>query len=130
MASLSQLWDFWVHECYMSRRKDDVFMENEFKRTVAVFDLPCGPLMRSFRLDANGDTEGKTHEWAEEDKRYFNKRKKENEGLLKFTEDMTDEDIMSYFAEDCRHTLHTSVRLQTQLYVISGSLAMRHTGSG
>ena len=107
MASLSQYWDFWVYECYMRQRKDDVFMENVFKRTVAVFDLPCGSLMRSFRLDANGDTEEKkTHEWTEADKRRFKRanraRKKENEGLLKVTEDMTDEDIMSYFAERCR----------------------------
>jgi hypothetical protein len=83
----------------MNRRKDDVFMGNEFKKTIAVFDLPCGPLMRSFRLDAKGDTERKTHE---EDKRYFKSRKKENEGLLKLTEDMADEDIMSYYAERCR----------------------------
>ena len=78
-------------------------MENEFKRPVAVFDLPCGPLLRYFRMKANGDTEEKeTHEWTEEDKRYFKIRKKENEELLKRTEDMTDEDIMSYFAERCR----------------------------
>ena len=56
----------------MNRRKDDVFMGNEFKKTIAVFDLPCGSLMRSFRLDAKGDTERKTHEeeedkWWEED---------------------------------------------------------------
>ena len=45
----------------MERRKDDVFMENEFKRTVAVFDLPCGSLMRSFKID--GETQGeKTQE--------------------------------------------------------------------
>lgn len=83
-------------------------MENEFKRIVEVFDLPCGRIMRSF---AKEDTEGKTHErktyeWTEEDKRDFKranrKRKKDNEGLLKFTEDMTDEDIMGYFADRCR----------------------------
>lgn len=110
MAYLSHLGDFWGYVSYMTRRKDDVFMENEFKRIVEVFDLPCGHLMRSFRLDAKGDTEGdtegKTHEWTEEDKRDFKranrKRKKDNEGLLKFTEDMTDEDIMSRFAERCR----------------------------
>ena len=78
-------------------------MEEEFKKTVAVFDLPCGPLMRSFKIDANGDTERKTHEWTEEDKRDFKKyRKKRNEELLRDTEDMTDEDIMDYFAERCR----------------------------
>ena len=89
----------------MERRKDDVFMENEFKRTVAVFDLPCGSLMRSFKID--GETQGKkTQEWTEEDKRRFKRAnreiKKKNEGLLKDTEGMTDEDIMSYFAERCR----------------------------
>lgn len=103
MASLSHLWDFRVHECYMNRRKDDVFMENEVRSTVAVFDLPCGPLMRTY---AKEDTEEKTHEWTEEDKRRFKRAnreiKKKNEGLLKFTEDMTDEDIMGYFAERCR----------------------------
>lgn len=79
-------------------------MEEEFKKTVAVFDLPCGPLMRSFKID--GETQGKkkkTQEWTGEDKRYFEKyRKKRNEELLKDTEDMTDEDIMDYFAERCR----------------------------
>lgn len=106
MAYLSHLWDFWVYVSYMTPRKDDVFMENEFRDIVAVFDLPCGPLMRSFKID--GETQGKkTQEWTEEDKRYFKKsRKKENEELLRFTEDMTDEDIMSYFAERCRG-LHT-----------------------
>lgn len=80
-------------------------MENEFKRTVAVFDLPCGSLMRPF---ANEDTKKKkqTHEWTEEDKMDFkwtNRAiKKANEGLLKFTEDMEEEDIMSRFAERCR----------------------------
>ena len=38
----------------------------------------------------------------EEDKSYFTKRKKENEELLKATEDMTDENIMDRFAERCR----------------------------
>lgn len=84
-------------------------MENEFHRIVEVFDLPCGPLMRSFR---NEDTEKKktqekkTQEWTEEDKRDFKRanraRKKKNEWLSKLTEDMTDEDTMSYFAERCR----------------------------
>lgn len=81
-------------------------MENEFKRTVAVFDLPCGSLVRSFSLDEYVDTGRKTQEWTEEDKRDFKranrKRKKDNEGLLKFTEDMEDEDIMSRFAWRCR----------------------------
>lgn len=101
----------------MKRRKVDVFMEEELKMNVAVFDLPCGPLMRPFRFDANEDTEKKkktqekkTQEWTEEDKRYFKRAnraiKKKNEELLKFTEDKTDEDIMSYFAERCRG-LHT-----------------------
>jgi hypothetical protein len=89
----------------MERRKDDVFMGNEFKRIVSVFDLPCGPLMRSFKID--GETQGKkTQEWTEEDKMRFkranSKRKRKNEELLKFTEGLTDEDIMSYFAERCR----------------------------
>lgn len=77
-------------------------MENEL---VAVFDLPCGSLMRYFR---NEDTEKKkTHEWTEEDKRaYKRSRKKENERLLKLTEDMTEEDIMGYYAGKCRG-LHT-----------------------
>lgn len=75
-------------------------MEEEFKKTVAVFDLPCGPLMRSFKID--GETQGKK-KTQEEDTRYFGKyRKKRNEELLRDTEDMTDEDIMSYFAERCR----------------------------
>lgn len=80
-------------------------MGNEFKRIVSVFDLPCGPLMRSFKID--GETQGKkTQEWTEEDKMRFkranSKRKRKNEELLKFTEGLTDEDIMSYFAERCR----------------------------
>lgn len=81
-------------------------MENEFNRIVEVFDLPCGPLMRSFR---NEDTEKKKtqeRKTQEEDKREFKRanraRKKANEGLLKFTEDMADEEIMSRFAEHCR----------------------------
>lgn len=83
-------------------------MENEFSRTVKVFDLPCGNLMRSF---ANVDTEKReTHEWTEEDKRYFEKAyrnaKNKNERLLKDTEDMTDEDVTGRFAELCRG-LHT-----------------------
>lgn len=78
-------------------------MEIEFKRIVEVFDLPCGSLMRPFKLDVQGDTERKTHEWTEEDKSDFKRaRKKANEGLLKFTEDMPDEDIVSRFAERCR----------------------------
>ena len=82
-------------------------MRNEFKKTVAVFDLPCGPIMRHL---ANGYTGINPRKWTEEDKSNFkkrsSKRKKENEELLRFTEDMKDEDIMSYFAERCRG-LHT-----------------------
>lgn len=81
-------------------------MINDFK-TVAIYDLPCGPIMRHL---ANEDTGIKSREWTEEDKRNFkkrsSKRKKDNEGLLKFTENMKDEDIMSYFAGRCRG-LHT-----------------------
>lgn len=71
-------------------------MRNEFRKTVAVFDLPCGPLMRTYENPVWEKTQ------EEEDKSYFTKRKKENEGLLKATEDMTDEDIMDRFAERCR----------------------------
>ena len=71
-------------------------MRNEFKKTVAVFDLPCGPLMRTYEKPLWEKTQ------EEVDKSYFTKRKKENEGLLKATEDMTDEDIMDRFAERCR----------------------------
>ena len=71
-------------------------MRNEFKKTVAVFDLPCGPLMRTYKKPLWEKTQ------EEEDKSYFTKRKKANEGLLKDTEDMTDEDIMDRFAERCR----------------------------
>lgn len=73
-------------------------MRNEFRQTVAVFDLPCGPLMRTY--------ETPLWEKTQEDKSYFTKRKKENEELLKATEDMTDVDIMDRFAERCRG-LHT-----------------------
>lgn len=82
-------------------------MRNEFKKTVAVFDLPCGPIMRHFE---NGYTGINPREWTEEDKGNFkkrsSKRKKENEELLRFTEDMKDEDIVDRFAERCRG-LHT-----------------------
>ncbi len=74
-------------------------MRNEFKQTVKVFDLPCGPLMRTY----------KTPFWEtqeEEDKSYFTKRKKKNEELLNATEAMTDKDIMKRFAERCKG-LHT-----------------------
>ena len=74
-------------------------MINEFKKTIAVFDLPCGSLMRTYEKPL-----WETQE--EEDKSYFTKRKKKNEELLRATEDMTDEDIMSRFAERCRG-LHT-----------------------
>lgn len=95
----------------MIQRKDDVFMEleNEFRKDVQVFDLPCGPLVRTFD---DGDTQRKreTHEWTEEDKRRFKKAyriaKNKNERLLKDTEDMTDEDIMDRFTGQCRG-LHT-----------------------
>ena len=78
-------------------------MRNEFKKTVAVFDLPCGPLARHF---ANGYTGIDPRKWSEEDKRAFYKRKGANEELLKETEDMKDDDIMARFAEQCRG-LHT-----------------------
>lgn len=73
-------------------------MRNEFRQIVSVFDLPCGPIMRTYRDPL----------WKkiQEDKSYFTKRKKKNEGLLKATEDMTDVDIMNRFAERCRG-LHT-----------------------
>ena len=71
-------------------------MRNEFRKTVAVFDLPCGPLMRTYEKPCWEKTQD------EEDKSYFTKRKKANEELLKATEDMTDEDIMDRFAERCR----------------------------
>lgn len=74
-------------------------MRNEFKSTVKVFDLPCGPLMRTYKTPW-----WKTQE--EEDKSYFTKRKKANEELLKATEDMTDVGIMDRFAERCKG-LHT-----------------------
>lgn len=100
MAYLSQYWDFWGYESYMERRKDDVVMY----KTVAVFDLPCGHLMRELSFGDTGERE--THEWTEEDKRSFKKAnrdiKKKNEEFLKLTEDMTDEDIMSRFAERSR----------------------------
>lgn len=84
-------------------------MKNEFQNTAVVFDLPCGSLMRFLRVD--GDTESKkTHEWSEEDKRNFKRYnrhiKKKNEGLLKRTEAMTDKDITTYYAGNCRG-LHT-----------------------
>lgn len=75
-------------------------MRNEFKKIVAVFDLPCGPLMRTYKRPLWDNTQ------EEEDKSYFTKRKKWNEELLKDTEDMTDVDIMDRFAERCRG-LHT-----------------------
>ena len=55
-----------------------------FNDTIAVFDLPCGSLMRTYE----------NLSWKEDtgDKSYFTKRKKENEELLRATEDMTDED--------------------------------------
>ena len=74
-------------------------MINEFKKIVAVYDLPCGSLMRTYEKPL-----WETQE--EEDKSYFTTRKKRNEELLKDTEDMTDVDIMSRFAERCRG-LHT-----------------------
>ncbi|WP_337370328.1 hypothetical protein [Megasphaera sp.] len=87
----------------------DEFMEQEAcdtMDTVTVFDLPCGPLMRSRKLDAQEDTEEKTpysHEWTEADKRRFKRanraRKKENERLLKLTEALTDEEVINRFAE-------------------------------
>ena len=79
-------------------------MKNEFQNTAVVFDLPCGSLMRFLRVDTE---KRETHE---EDKRNFKRynrhMKKKNEGLLKRTEDMTDKDITSYYAENCRG-LHT-----------------------
>lgn len=87
----------------------DEFMEQEAcdtMDTVTVFDLPCGPLMRYCKLDAQEDTEEKTpysHEWTEADKRRFKRanraRKKENERLLKLTEALTDEEVINRFAE-------------------------------
>ena len=74
-------------------------MINEFKKTVKVFDLPCGSLMRTYKAPF-----WKTQE--EEDKSYFTMRKKKNEELLKATEDMTDEAIRERFAERCKG-LHT-----------------------
>ena len=74
-------------------------MRNEFKKTIAVYDLPCGSLMRTYEKPL-WETQG------EEDKSYFTKRKKKNDELLKETEDMTEEDIMERFAERCRG-LHT-----------------------
>ena len=73
-------------------------MRNEFKKTVAVFDLPCGPLMRSFKFGWK-DT-------GEEDKSYYTKKKKANDELLRYAEGKTDEEIMEDFAERCRG-LHT-----------------------
>ncbi len=75
-------------------------MRNEFRKTVAVFDLPCGSLMRTYEKPLWEKTQ------EEEDKSYFTTRKKRNEELLKDTEDMTDVDIMGRFAERCRG-LHT-----------------------
>lgn len=87
----------------------DEFMEQEAcdtMDTVTVFDLPCGPLMRYHKLDAQEDTGEKTHEWTEADKRYFKRAnraiKKKNEGFLKLTEAMTDEDVINSFAERSR----------------------------
>ena len=87
----------------------DEFMEQEAcdtMDTVTVFDLPCGPLMRYRKLDAQEDTEEKTpysHEWTEADKRRIKRanraRKKENERLLKLTEALTDEEVINRFAE-------------------------------
>ena len=87
----------------------DEFMEQEAcdtMDTVTVFDLPCGPLMRYRKLDAQEDTEEKTpysHEWTEADKRRIKRanraRKKENERLLKLTEALTDEEVINSFAE-------------------------------
>ena len=71
-----------------------------FNDTVAVFDLPCGSLMRTYENLSWKKTQ------EEGDKSYFTKRKKENEELLKATEDMADEDILDRFAERCRG-LHT-----------------------
>ena len=77
-----------------------MYLRNEFRKTVAVFDLPCGSLMRTYKKPVWEKTQ------EEEDKSYFTTRKKRNEGLLKDTEDMTDVDIMDRFAERCRG-LHT-----------------------
>ena len=70
-------------------------MRNEFRKTVAVFDLPCGPLMRTYEKPLWAKTQ------EEGDISCFTKRKKESEELLKATEDMTDEDIMDRFADRC-----------------------------
>ena len=45
-------------------------MRNEFRKTVAVFDLPCGPLMRTYEKPLWEKTQ------EEVDKSYFAKRKK------------------------------------------------------
>ena len=45
-----------------------MYLRNEFKNNFAFFDLPCGKLVRPFKID--GETQGKkTEGWTEEDKR-------------------------------------------------------------
>lgn len=87
---------------------DEFMMQEECDtmNTVALFELPCGSLMRHCKPDEEEDTEEKTpytHVWTEEDKRRFKRakraRKKENERLLKLTEALTDEEVINRFAE-------------------------------